>query len=334
MAMRLIRMLRERPMLVMPLFLGLYGFATVDVADYRILSAAPLSLHPDPTHQFLQFSPLAYLLGYPFTATLGATASFVIVMGGGLVLFALALRHFVAHRYGARRNDAMLMLFATPLLIVLTQYIGKSDVFTVSFLLLMASATHPLLQVALGALVIVSHFEMGLVVLASATVLGLLPWRTTIAAAVAGVFLMYGYHYALLPSVPQSRAEMGPLFLSEALDAVMATPVLHVFFTFSGFWICVLMAWPLDWRWRTALAGTAALACGTLDFTRVFNLVGLPVTIVVIDRLLSHSTEREDPRWLVALPLLPFVQAHLISGYVYDSRIPEFLARMTGTLVR
>ena len=322
--------LRDRPLLVIPLFLGLYGYGTIDVGDYRTLSAAPLTLHPDPNRQFLQFSPLAYFLGYPFTNTLGTTWSFAIVMGGGLLCFAAALHHLASVRYRAHRQDAMLMLLATPLLIVLTQYVGKSDVYLVVFLLLLVASANPVMQIAFAALMILCHLEMGLLILASAIFLGIVPWRSAIAGGVAGVLLMLGYHQYLLPAPPQSRADMGAGFLSEALGAVMNTPVMHLLFSFGAFWACVFAAWPLGWRWRTVLAGTFMVACVTLDFTRVFILVGLPLTIAVIDKVFpaGEGGPVAAPRWFAALPLLAFVQVHLLSGYVFDSRIADLIGRI------
>ena len=327
--------LRDRPLLVIPLFLGLYGYGTIDVGDYRALSAAPLALHPDPNRQFLQFSPLAYFLGYPFTRALGETWSFAIVMGGGLLCFAATLYHFAAVRYRAHRHDAMLMLLATPLLIVLTQYVGKSDVYLVVFLLLLVASANQLMQIVFSALMILCHLEMGLLILASASFLGIVPWRTATVGGVTGVLLMLGYHQYLLPAPPQSRADMSTGFLAEALGAVMNTPVLHLVFTFGAFWACVFSAWPLGWRWRAAMAATLLVACVTLDFTRVFILVGLPMTIAVIDKVCLPGDDHRPPvapRWFIGLPLLAFVQVHLLSGYVFDSRIPALIGRLLGAV--
>src|SRR4029450_8880955 len=101
---------------------------------------------------------------------------------------------------------AMLMVFATPLLIVLSQYLGKSDSYMVSFLLLLLASTNPLLQVPLASLVVLSHLEIGLLVLGLAMFLRLVRFRSVILGALAGVLLTLVYHYYLLTSPPQSRA--------------------------------------------------------------------------------------------------------------------------------
>lgn len=87
----------------------------------------------------------------------------------------------------------------------------------------------------------------------------------------------------------------------------------------------------MGWRWLLMLAGTALVASITIDFTRVFIIVGLPLAIAVVDRIASRLRTPADepaPAWLGAMPLLVFVQAHLIGLYVYDSRIVELARRI------
>jgi len=38
----------------------------------------------------------------------------------------------------------------------------------------------------------------------------------------------------------------------------------------------------------------------------------------------------DEPSWLAVLPFFAFVQAHLLSSFVYDSRILEIFARFSG----
>jgi hypothetical protein len=329
---RFCQRLRANPLLVIPLFLALYGYGSIDRTDFATLSASPLSLHVIPKRQFLHSSPLTFFLGYPLTTTMGDNLSFGIVMAGGWACFILALGRFARARYGARRNDALLMLFATPLLIVLSQFLGKSDPYLVAALLGLAVSTIGLVQVALACVMVLCHFEMGLMILASAVFLRIVPWRTALVGGAIGALLILGYHHYLLPAVPQSRAGIGMELLEESLDSILSTPVTHLAFSFGPFWLCVLMARPSGWRWFTALAATAAISAITLDFTRVFVLVGLPMIIVVVDQAVRDTEPmKNDARnsgWLGVLPLCAFVQAHLLSHLVFDSRIPELIARL------
>lgn len=303
---RFCEVLRNHPLLVIPLFLCIYGYGTIDVSDFRVLSAAPLELHVEESRRFLHFSALPFFLGYPITATAGAAWSFAIVMLGGFVFFVVALRRFAAVRYRSHQGEAMLMAFATPLLIVLSQYIGKSDPYMVAFLLLLATSANPMVQVVLACLVVLSHLEIGLLVIGSAMFLRIVPFRSATLGAIVGVLLIVGYHQYLLPSPPQSRADIGMEFLSEAVGAVLSTPILHLAATFGPFWLFVLTARRLNWRWLLVFVGTTLLASVTLDFTRVFILVGLPMIIAIIDKFLpgpdAAVTDQATPRWFSALP--------------------------------
>ena len=325
----MIAAIRRSPFLILPVFVLLYGYGTIDAADFYTLSAAPFELNADAGRQFLHSSPLTFVLGYPFTRALGPRPSFVIVMGAGLAFFAVSLARLTATRYGPRRHDATLMLLTTPLLIVLTQYIGKSDAWVAGAALLLAATSNRWLQVALAAVMVLGHFEMGLLMLASMTVLRVAPWRTSLGGGAIGAALVMAYLYVILPMPPRSRADVGMVLLQEALDSVTATPVLHAIFTFGAFWVCVLAARPGHWRWLLMAAGTAAIAIVTIDFTRVFTLVGLPLAIAVVDRLVAQLEDR-SPAWLNALPLLALTQVHRIGSYAYDSRLPEIAARWLG----
>jgi hypothetical protein len=170
------------------------------------------------------------------------------------------------------------------------------------------------------------------IVLAAAVVLGLMRPRVLMGALI-GVLAVYAYHHLLLPAPPQSRSDIGALFVQDAISIVLTTPIQHVVWTFGPFWWCVSRAWPLDWRWLAAAVLAFVLGTATLDFTRVFVLVALPAIIVVIDRIVSSLNAADDqPRWLTALPAFAFVQSHLLSLFTYDSRMPEVISRVTGFL--
>lgn len=317
---------------MVPLFLALYGYGTIDVADFARMSAHPLLINPEPRNQFLHSSALPYFLGYPFTTALGARPAFAIVMLGGVAFCLAALRWFTRVRYAARGNDAMLMFLAAPLLIVLTQYLGKSDPYLAAFLFVTLGAVHPVLQIVMAALAVLSHREMGTIILVLCVFLGLARPRV-LAGAVIGIALIYAYHHVLLSAPPQSRSDLGAVYLRDAISIVLTTPVQHAVWTFGPFWWCITRAWPLDWRWLTTVAVALGFATATLDFTRVFVLVSLPAVIAVVDRIVARLNEdRDEPAWLASLPFFAFVQSHLLSLAAYDSRMPEVLSRLTGWL--
>jgi hypothetical protein len=187
-------------------------------------------------------------------------------------------------------------------------------------------------------MMILGHGEMGALILAASAFLGLVRWRTALAGAAAGIALMLAYHNLVLPAPPQSRAEVGMRLLRESIDAVLATPVLHLVFTFGGFWLCVWKARPMRARWWLIVFGAGVMASVTIDFTRVFTLLGLPAAIAAVDRLVARlppeQGESRAPAWLRALPILALVQVHLIGPYSYDSRVPELMARWFGVTLR
>jgi len=140
------------------------------------------------------------------------------------------------------------------------------------------------------------------------------------------------YHHLLLPSPPQTRADLGLSYLADAVQLALATPILHLVWTFGPFWWCVSRAWPVDWKWWSAFLLVLTLATLTLDFTRVFVLAGLPLMVSTIDRVVTRLGD-DEPSWLAVLPFFAFVQAHLLSSFVYDSRLLEIFARVSGVVL-
>lgn len=328
MLLRLGAALRSRPPLVVPLFLAVYGYGTIDVADFYQLSAHPLQLNPETSKQFLHASALPYFIGYPLAATIGPRAAFVVVMIGGVVAAVAALRRLTRLRYGARANDAMLMLLATPILIVLTQYLGKSDGYLIASFFVLVSVSNPGAEALAALFVVLSHREMGVLLLASAWLLGLRRPGAWMLGAVAGLVMVFAYHHFWLAAPPQSRADLGVSYVRDAVALTLSTPVLHVLWTFGPFWWCVTRAWPIPWRGVVVLVVALVLASATLDFTRVFTIVSLPLAIALVDRIVDRLDRGPEQTWLAYLPLFPFVQAHLLSSLVFDSRLAELVPRL------
>ena len=110
------------------------------------------------------------------------------------------------------------------------------------------------------------------------------------------------------------------------------TPVHHLVLTFGPFWFCVLMARRQDWRWFVVLAVTTLVAITTLDFTRTFTLVGLPMMIAIIDSFVPRAdgvdTDYAPPPWFAVRPLCAFFQAHVLSTYVDEFRLSELVAKL------
>src|SRR5262245_51527722 len=116
--------LRRQPLLFAVVFVLLNGVDWTDLDDFFSLVSHPARLHPQVDHQFLHSSPLNFLLGAGLAGPFGACPAFVIVHAAGLIFVALAFAVFLRGLPG-RREDAALVFWSAPLLLVLTQWFGK-----------------------------------------------------------------------------------------------------------------------------------------------------------------------------------------------------------------
>jgi hypothetical protein len=304
--------------LTVPALLWLYGWQSVDLVEWRTLTAAPFSLALEPSRQFLYSSPLTYLAGaYYQRQGLGFVESFWLVHGLGLVLLAYALSRFLTERCGADyRGAGMLILAGSPLLVTLVSWIGKDDSFLVAFYLLLLLSHSVLTRAALCVLMVACHRELSIAILVADM---LIRGRSiTIAAgAVAGVALSFLYSNVLLDHAPLTRTDYLIDHARSLLAKGTTNPLAHFVAALGPFWLYVLRPTSLTAGRIVVLTVAALLASVTLDFTRIFVLAATPLLLQLTVELVDELRSRERValiglRWPAAvLGLLAFAQVQL-----------------------
>lgn len=277
--------LRRRPLAFLGLFAAIYGFSTTDFADFALLTRDPFVTHPDIGRQFLHSSPLTLFIGWPLTLAFGAETSYAAVCALGFALLAGALRWYLHGRTEDERRTLVTVFLSTPILLVLSRWIGKGDPFVLAFYLaLLACRPRVLPSAALATLLVVAHREIGLVILAGDAMLRRRLDIATAVGAAAGVGLVALYHLHL--SVPPfSRVDLAQAFLKPGLLGWIRVPVAHLLLAFGWFWL-VLFArgWTSDWR-RVAVvtAFCFAVSMDGADYTRDFILCASPIVVYVAE---------------------------------------------------
>jgi len=301
-----------------PVFLWLYGWQSIDLVEWRTLTAAPFTLSLDPSQQFLYGSPFTHLLGaYYQRQGLGVGESFIVVHGLGLLLLAYAVFRALTTRCGADYWGAgALVIAGSPLLLTIVSWIGKDDSFLLAFYLLLLMSRSSLTRAMLGALMVICHRE-----LATAMLVGHLLLRAeglAIAVGVAaGLVLSFIYTNALLDTAPLTRVDYMLAHARGLLAGVITRPVAHFAAALGPFWLYVLRPSSLTIRRVAVLAMAALLASMTLDFTRVFVLASAPLLIDLTEQLVAEARDHGGIavfgyRWPVgALGLLAFAQVQL-----------------------
>ena len=305
-------------MITVPLFVWLYGWQSIDLVEWRTLTAAPFMLALDPAQQFLYGSPFSHLLGaYYQRQGLGVGESFIVVHGLGLLLLAYAVFRALITRCGADYWGAgALVIASSPLLLTIVSWIGKDDSFLLAFYLLMLMSKSPLTRAILCALMVTCHRELAVAMLV-AHVLIRAEGMAIAAGATLGLALSYLYTNALLNTAPLTRLDYMLDHARGLVAGVVARPLAHFVAALGPFWLYVLRPSSLTLRRLAVLGIAAAIASMTLDFTRIFVLAAAPLLIELTEELVAEDREYGGiallgRRWPVAvLGILAFAQLQL-----------------------
>lgn len=294
-------------------FVLLNGVRFTDVADAQRLAAQPFALLADVERQFLHGSPFTFVLAAPAAELLGPWPAWILVTAGGFAVLALALRRFLAAFAPAQRHTILVVLASSPLLLVLTRWIGKSDPYLVGFYLLFITEPRAAVKSSLAAAMVLCHRELASVIL----VLHLVCARRDVAPLVAGLAAGHGLvlgYWQLLPAPPATRAAYAAGHGETILGAVAHAPLVHVAFALNWFWyfLAANARRARDVLPVVAVLGVAALAT---DYTRVASLCALPIILHVAVRTPAAALPRAR-----AVPLLFLVQFQIegFLGRVHD----------------
>ena len=276
---------------LVPALVWLYGWRTIDMVEWRTITAAPFSVTLEPEQQFLYGSPLTFLLGsYYQHQGLGYMHAFVVVHGLGLVFFAYTLFRCLTRLCGTTgRAAGLIVLASSPLLFVVLTWIGKSDSFLLAFYFLLLTTESPVMVAILAVLMIACHRELAIAVLIAHAILrGAIPY--VVAGAAIGVAGSFIFTRLLLTSVPVSRLDYLIGHFRELLGGVMSDPIVHLAATLGPFWLFVIRPSMFNVRRVAVLAMAFGLACISFDFTRVFIIAATPLLLILTEEVVGEMT--------------------------------------------
>jgi hypothetical protein len=313
----------RRPGWFVAAFVVLYGLGFMDLAGFGQLARHPLTLNPDVEHQFLHSSPLPFFVGYPLARWIDPAVAYAVVVVVGLGGLGWAFLRLVRQLPAGAATTVSLVLLSSPLLLVLTGWIGKSDPMIVGlYLLLIAGPRSPWCRGALAAAIVLCHREIGSFVLIGHTAVHRRDPAVWI-GFVIGHLGVFGYLHGLLPAAPGSRAEYAEGHTAALVGGLAANPVAHLVLSFGWFWIFAAIHARFTGRisslaWLSMVVGIASV---TLDFTRVAVMCALPV---IVDTALWFGAAPDRlPRFVRRLPfpLVFLIQFQLSNAHqLRDSR--------------
>ena len=310
----------------------------VDLNELAALYAEPFRLLGAPTDRYLHSSVGSIFVGHLVGAV---TPHRVQVLAIVAALAAVAAVLAYGHRAIADSEERWTffrLLALSPLLHVLVFWLGKSDPYVIGAYFLLLLTRHAAVTAALAMAMTLAHPEQATVILAVHAAMhrparGWLLAMLAGWAAGAGVAQLYLAELGLAGS---PRAAWVGQWLEVLLRNNVARPVTMLWLSFSWFWIPVLAyVWARRGRRRLlALAGICfVVAASSADFTRVFTLVSLPLTLHVARELARQAGGALGP-WLGRLTPLGFLQMELAIGRVWDNGWVVLLLRALGVSMR
>ena len=309
----------------------------VDLNALTRLYAEPFRLLPDPADHYLHASVSGIFVGHLLGAVSPHRAQ-VLAVAAALVAVAAMLAY--GHRAIAEPDERwrfFRLLALSPLLHVLVFWLGKSDPYLVAPYFLLLLARGPAMAGLLAFAMTLAHPEQATVILGVHAVLHR-PARGVLLASVGGWAAGIGAEQAYLVQIgltgsPRARwlAEWGAFLIRSNL----VRPVAMLALSFGWFWIPVIVyAWSRRATTTLALAGLCfVIAAAGTDFTRVFTILALPLTVHVARALAREGGGVLAP-WLGRLMPLGFLQMELAIGRVWDNGWAVLLARALGIPLR
>jgi hypothetical protein len=309
----------------------------VDLDSVARLYAEPFRLLPDPMDRYLHASVSSTFVGHFLGAWSPRRAQAL-----ALAVAALAVAAVLAYGHRAiadpeERWTFFRLLALSPLLHVLVFWLGKSDPYLIAPYFVLLLARGPAVAAVLALAMTLAHPEQATVILGAHAVLHR-PARGVALAYVGGWVVGIGVEQLYLTQLGMTGspralwiAQWGELLVRNNL----ARPATMLWLSFVWFWIPVLV------YVRSRRAGTAlalgglcfAVAAFSADFTRVFTLLALPLTVHVARALARDGGGALAP-WLGRLLPLAFLQMELALGRAWDNGWAVLLARALGIVVR
>ncbi len=309
--------------LTFAIWLLLHGVGLNEYAMFGKITADLTHISVEPSMQFLYSSPFMFALG-AMLRPIGQSLSFVVTYGCGLVLMCLMFWRWLQRAHPAQPAALLLFMLWSPLLIVTLHWAGKGDPWLLAFYMLHRSSKHKALQSLWCLLMVLCHREMGsLLVVIECICTRQIRWAALPGLAL-GHALIWLYHHRVLDAMPVGRIG----FLGADWLSIPQHNAANVFgflaLSLGCYWVYLAAFARPNWREVATLLICFAAALFTLDYTRVFTILALPVILLTLPRGLPKALQWLQKRY--ALPMacgLCLLSMQMVNSELSFSKLPE-----------
>lgn len=315
------------------IFFLIYGLGAWHFSEFRELYLDPMKLLNED-RQWLQESPIQYLIGYTLFERFDAGPAYVLTQLVG-VLFLLVSYFLLLKNGNIKHSQIFLVLALSPFLFTIFVWFGKADIFLIASCFGML-ATVKKNRYLFSLFLLISTFSH-----VQITIFYLLFFLILKQARVDRFFLLGIIISSALYSIYiyKLNADFGRVdYMYDALLILLKhhvrAPLFDLFSTFGWLWLPIIyFRKSLSVRFYIVAILCFFITVLTLDHTRVFMLLSLPVLVYLSEKVdiveYANKVSQIFPIWI-----LLFFQFQKWNGAIYDTAWSSFwlpkLARFLG----
>ena len=311
----------------MVVFFLLYGLGIAHFQEFSALYQNPMALLPRH-QQWLQESPVQYLIGYSLFSHLNAHTAFLFTQLLG-VSFLLASYILLLKTRKLDHSQLFLVLALSPFIFTQFVWFGKADIFLVAscFGMLATGYRHRFLFPIFLLISTFSHPQATVFHLIFFVILRQVRRDKALLLGIITSGALYAlYTYKLNADFGRGEYMYDALF--RLLKHHSRVPLFDVFSTFGWLWFPIIYyRKSIDWRFYLVATLCFFIAFLTFDHTRVFMLLSLPALVYLAEKVSVVDYAREASR-LFPIWILVFFQFQKWNGSIFDTGWSFWLPRL------
>lgn len=300
-------------------FVLLYGVTADNLDAFVKLYKNPFELLPAHM-QRLQESPIQFLLGYFLFNSLPPYIAYILVqiLGGVFLIWTYLLllkNREIVH------SELFLILALSPFLLVLFTWHGKPDIFLIAscFGMLATSQKNKSLFPIFFLCSVFSHPQITIFYVVFFLILNQV--KFTLLLLLSAV-LSYGLYFGYINELGEFSTRSD--FIFENFKALIITqvsqPFFSIFCTFGWLWIPILyLRSSLSFRFFSVAVLCFGITLTTLDHTRVFVLLSIPLLVYLVEKNAVRKFCIELNPYLPIVLLLLFQFQKHPNGVIVDT---------------
>lgn len=297
----------------------LYGFGVFGYSEFSLLYENPFELLPQKK-QWLHESPIQYFVGFIFFQTTTSLNAFIFTQFIAFIYLVASIYSFTVV-YQINTKALIYTLALSPFFLVLVSWFGKPDPFLIGslFAIIAVQKVFAPASFIFICISVFAHPQITVIHLFLCIVLGQLRPSSILALSYLMAFALYALYLSEIGHFA-GRLEYIETHILNIIATQVRQPFFSLFCSFGWLWFVILnQRHLLPKKFYFALSLTFIITIITLDHTRVFVLLNIPLLIYIIQNLDVVSSVRKITVFVPTVLLMLFQFQKIPGGAIVDS---------------